>query len=94
MIKDIKKIRFMLGKEEKKSLFILGFLLIIGMFLEIIGLGVILPIITFILDFETFASNELVNEFFGSILKQYQYNTIALILLLGLIIIYTIKNFL
>ena len=93
MIKDIKKIRFMLDKEQRNSLLILSLLLVIGMFLEIIGLGVILPIITFILDFEIFASNELISEYFGNIIRQYEYNTIAQVMLLGLIIIYAVKTF-
>ena len=93
MIKEIKKIRFMLDKEQRNSLLILSLLLVIGMFLEIIGLGVILPIITFILDFEIFASNELISEYFGNIIRQYEYNTIAQVMLLGLIIIYAVKTF-
>ena len=44
------KLNFIISENHKKKLLILVFLLIIGMFLETIGIGIILPILQIILD--------------------------------------------
>lgn len=44
------KLNVIISKDHKKKLLILVFLLIIGMFLETIGIGIILPILQIILD--------------------------------------------
>ena len=50
MIEDFKKIRALLPRAQKKALIILSFLLLIGMFFEILGLGILLPILTILLN--------------------------------------------
>ncbi len=92
MINDIKKIKFLLNRSQKKSLILLTFLLFIGMIMEVLGLGAILPVITFILDSELLLKNEIINQYFGHIIIQYDYNTIAIAMLSGLVILYIIKT--
>jgi len=92
MIKDIKKIGFLLNSSQKKSLIFLTFLLFIGMIMEVLGLGAILPVITFILDSELLLKNEFINQNFGDIINQYDYNTIAIAMLFGLVLLYLIKT--
>ena len=45
-----KKTAFLLSKSQKKELIILLFLLIIGIFFEMLGLGILLPALTIMLD--------------------------------------------
>ena len=59
MIESINKIKLLLTKQQKLSLVYLSLLLVIGMFLEIFGLGLIIPLITIILD------PELINDTYG-----------------------------
>ena len=44
------KIRSLLSRRQKKALALLTLLLIIGMFLEVLGLGILLPVLTLILN--------------------------------------------
>ena len=92
MIEEIKKISFLLTAQEKKSLLFLSILLLIGMILEVIGLGAILPIIAFVLDSEMLLGNELINKYFGNFIIKYDYNTIAIFMLGGLVLLYIIKT--
>ena len=50
MGKTLKKISFLINKQNKKKLVILLLLLLFGMFLEIIGLGIIIPMVSILLD--------------------------------------------
>ncbi|MEK9613265.1 MAG: ABC transporter ATP-binding protein [Flavobacteriaceae bacterium] len=50
MILYLNKIRQLLSRRQKKALLLLAFLLVIGMFFEVLGLGVLLPMITLILN--------------------------------------------
>lgn len=81
----------LLSKNQKKKLIVLFFFLIIGMFLEIIGLGILLPIITVILDFEKLSyyiqTYERLNFF-----KNFDYNEIVGYGLSLIVLVYFIKN--
>jgi ABC-type multidrug transport system fused ATPase/permease subunit len=44
------KLKFLLNSQQKKQLFILSFLLIIGMFFEMAGLGVLIPVLGLMLN--------------------------------------------
>ena len=44
------KINILLSSKQKKALIFLSFILIIGMFLEVLGLGILLPVITLLLN--------------------------------------------
>lgn len=50
MLSVLKKINFLITKRQRIGLVILTFLLFIGMFLEIFGLGILIPTISIILD--------------------------------------------
>ena len=75
MIKDFKKIRALLPREQKRALIILSGLLLVGMFLEILGLGILLPILTILLNPEQL-SNVLAHFTFID-LKAFNYNDIV-----------------
>ena len=65
MISTLKKINFLITKRQRKGLILLAILLLIGMVMEVFGLGILLPAITLILDPDVINNNEL----FASIFK-------------------------
>ena len=91
MIESINKIKFLLTKEQKLSLAYLSVLLVFGMFLEIFGLGLIIPLITIILD------PELINDTYGiRHIKEYlgniTHNQFLYYALISIILVYIIKT--
>ena len=63
MIAEIKKINFLITRRQRLGLVLLAILLLIGMLMEVFGLGILLPAITLILDPEVINKN----EYFGFI---------------------------
>ena len=91
MIESINKIKLLLTKQQKLSLVYLSLLLVIGMFLEIFGLGLIIPLITIILD------PELINDTYGiRQIKEYlgdiNNNEFLYYSLITIILVYVIKT--
>ena len=91
MINSINKIIFLLTKKQKISLVYLSLLLVVGMFLEVFGLGLIIPLITIILD------PELINDSFGiSYIKEYlgdiSHNEFLYYSLFSIIFVYIVKT--
>tara|TARA_B110000116_G_scaffold254078_1_gene251311 strand:- start:4484 stop:6223 length:1740 start_codon:yes stop_codon:yes gene_type:complete len=93
MIHLIKKINFLLNKSQKKYLIKLSVLLIFGMILEIFGLGIIVPLLSSILDpefIDGIRDLSIINQFFEDI----THNQIIYLFLLTIIVIYVTKTFL
>ena len=92
MIKDFIKILKLLNGKQKKSIFYLLVLLLVGMVFEILGIGVLLPIMTAITEPESLMKFELIDR----VLKLFNINTtdqfIAFSLFL-LVALYTLKSF-
>tara|TARA_B100001939_G_scaffold347368_1_gene368785 strand:+ start:669 stop:2405 length:1737 start_codon:yes stop_codon:yes gene_type:complete len=91
MIESINKIKLLLTRQQKLSLVYLSLLLVIGMFLEIFGLGLIIPLITIILD------PELINDTYGiRQIKEYlgdiNNNEFLYYSLITIILVYVIKT--
>ena len=89
--KNIKIINLLFTKSQRQSLILLVCLLFIGMIFEIFGLGVLLPIISILLDKEYIKSNYYLNELFISF-NDLSENDFLVYILFFLIIIYTIKS--
>lgn len=88
---SFKKIKSLLNRKQKESLIILSLLLVIGMFFEVFGLGLILPFITIILDPNIITSSEyssLIRDFFGEI----TYKNFLFISLITIILVYLFKT--
>jgi ABC-type bacteriocin/lantibiotic exporter with double-glycine peptidase domain len=97
MISDLKKINFLISKRQRLGLILLAFLLLIGMVMEVFGLGILLPGISLIIDPEIINNNEtfnaiykffsfeshfeLVSSFLATILLVYFFKTVFLIFL-------------
>jgi ABC-type multidrug transport system fused ATPase/permease subunit len=62
MLISFKKILSLINERQKRSLFILSSLLFFGMFLEVIGLGILIPTITTLLDPESFKELEILSS--------------------------------
>ena len=91
MIKSLKKIKFLLNKNQIKSLMLLSILLIIGMIFEVFGLGIIIPFITIILNPEILATSvysSQIRDIFGEI----SYDNFLFTTLSILVIIYLFKT--
>ena len=63
MIAELKKINFLITRRQRLGLVLLAILLLLGMVMEVFGLGILLPAITLILDPDIINKN----EYFGSI---------------------------
>ena len=90
MIADFKKIRALLPRAQKKALIILSFLLLIGMFFEILGLGILLPILTILLNPEQLS--EVLAYVTIVDITVFSYNEVMVFCLLSLFFIYVFKT--
>ena len=91
MINEIKKIRSIFPKHQKKALLILSFLVLVGMFLEIFSLGIIIPILTILVDpDQTF---EMLNNISIMDVSMYNYNEVLFFFLVLILITYILKTF-
>lgn len=86
---NFSKIRSLLSRVQKKALVLLTALLIIGMFLEVLGLGILLPIITLILNPDEISV--LTKNFTFISLDSFSYQEMVLWSLISIAFIYFIK---
>ncbi len=92
MITELKKIRFLINRKQKKALVTLTFLLIIGMFFEVIGLGAIIPVISLLIDPNKLMENEFINQNLGLFIIQFDEKDLIFFSLLGLVLLYIFKT--
>lgn len=92
MKQTFNKIRFLIGYKQKKDIIVLLFLLLVAMFLEVLGLGIIIPVILVLLNQNLFLTNIYVVSIFGDIPSQYPYEYLVGIIMLSLIMLYGIKS--
>lgn len=91
MISHYSKLKFILTNDQKKSLYYITFLLFIGMFFEIFGLGVIFPFILSIVNPEELYKIEIISK----IIENFQLTSnseITFFLLSLLLIVFLIKT--
>jgi len=91
MIKDFKKINKILNEKQKAQTLLLFILLLIGMVFEVLGIGLLLPIITSIISPEKIMGYEIIKELilFLDIKSEVEFVKFSL---LFLIVIYLIKS--
>ena len=90
MIFLLNKIRSVFPKHQKKALLILSFLVLVGMFLEIFSLGIMIPILTILVNpDQTF---EMLNNISIMDVSMYNYNEVLLFFLLLILITYILKT--
>ena len=84
------KIRSLLSRRQKKALALLTLLLIIGMFLEVLGLGILLPVLTLILNPDEISV--LTQNFTFISLDSFSYQEMVMWSLISIAFIYVIKS--
>ena len=90
MIAEFQKIRQILPKNQKKSLLLLSGLLFIGMLFEILGLGILFPILTVLLDPKKMRI--WLNEIAYFDFSIYSYNEILIFCLISIFVVYLSKT--
>ena len=92
MITELKKIRFLINRKQKQAIIILTFLLIIGMFFEVLGLGAIIPVISLLVDPDKLIENEFISNKLGLTFIHYDEKDLVIFALLGLVLLYILKT--
>ena len=82
------KINYLLSSSHKKELFYLSFLLIIGVILEMLSLGILVPLINFLTD-----SNSVLKFQNHFNLNNLTYSNFIILSMLVLFSIYLVKTF-
>jgi len=94
-ISMIKKIRYIFDRKQKVQLVILGVLIFIGGLLETLGVGAMIPVITALITPEILMDYIKKYEFLQKLCEALHIDTvgkIAIALLLGLMLVYVVKN--
>ena len=91
MLNELTQINFILSKKDKIKLLLLSFLLLIGMILEVFGLGMIFPALTIIETPNSIYNFEMLKPF-HEFFKLYSNNQLIYFLLIGIVSIYFIKS--
>lgn len=91
MIQSIKKVKDLLSKKRKQRALTLVFLLIIGMILEMLGIGLILPVLTIMIDPNTLKESFLItNSYFD--LSHYSQVQLISGCMVFIILLYLVKS--
>lgn len=87
----IRKLSCILNKKQQKRIIGLGILILIGGLLEMLGVGIMLPLVNAILDTEGMAQNKYV-QWICSITYIEDMNAFVILLLIVVILVFIIKN--
>ena len=89
--KIIKKLAYILNTKQKAQIFGMGVLILIGGLLETLGVSMILPVITVIIDVDRMEKNIWVQRI-SKLLNLQDMNQFIVLLLITVILIFVIKN--
>lgn len=87
----IRKLSCILNKKQQKRIIGLGILILIGGLLEMLGVGIMLPLVNAILDMEGMAQNKYV-QWICSITHIEDMNAFVILLLIVVVLVFIIKN--
>ena len=90
MKSNIKKLIFLITKNQRKGLIVLTLLLFIGMFLEVFGLGILIPALSILLDPESLEKTPILVSF-RNLFPNFSHESFLVIFLLAIVIIYLVK---
>lgn len=91
MIRIIKKFLKILNKQQKLRVIIIGFMMVIGAFLETLGVGLILPLVTAIMTPDFIETNKYA-KMVCEILDLHTTRTFMIVVIAALIFVYIFKN--
>lgn len=86
------KLLFLITKKQKKELLVLIILMIFGLIFEMIGVGIVIPVLGIILNSELLNEYPILNLYFNFTNEQIKRENIILFALLLLILVYLIKT--
>ena len=90
MKSTIKKIFFLITKSQRKGLLVLTLLLFIGMFLEVFGLGILIPALSILLDPESLEKTPTLASF-KELFPNLSYEGFIIVFLIAIVAIYLVK---
>lgn len=90
MKSNIKKLIFLITKNQRKGLIVLTLMLFIGMFLEVFGLGILIPALSILLDPESLEKTPILVSF-RNLFPNFSHKSFLVIFLLAIVIIYLFK---
>ena len=88
MLNNFKKINLLLNNKEKKKIIFFIPLTLLLVFLETLSIGLIIPIISYLLENKNFINYDFLNPFIESIPR----TNLIIYLLISLIVVYLVKN--
>lgn len=91
MLQIIKKIRVLLDKKQKRTMVGLVFIMIISAFLQTAGVGLLVQVVTVVIDPEAVANSSIAQAVYN-ILGVENYKTFSIIIMVALIAVFVIKN--
>ena len=91
MLKNLKKLKFLFSQKQNKSILILSIFLFFAMGLEILGLGALLPVISFVLNPNSVHESQIFN-FLGSYIENLNSDFIVYLMLLLIVLIFSFKT--
>lgn len=91
MLAVLKKFNKLLDQRQKSKVFILFIIMLIGTFLEVVGVAMMVPIITVIVNDNDISADNIIGRI-CRILKIGSYNGFVVFCLVALIILYVVKN--
>ncbi len=91
MLSVIRKMRRILERRQKKRLVVLFFLMLVGAILEVLGVSLMLPLLSAIMQPDIIEKNEVVKQI-CKILDLHSHSTFTIICIIALIIIFIIKD--
>lgn len=91
MKKIIKKLNVLLDKKQKRTMWLLVIMMIIGAGLQVAGVGMIVPVVSIVMNPESVEKEGLVRTLY-LMLGEGSTQRFAVIIMLGLIMIFIIKN--
>ena len=92
MNSTIKKIFFLITKNQRKGIIVLTILLFMGMFLEVFGLGILIPAFSILLDPESLEKTPILG-FLKDLFPNISHTDFSLFFLVSVVFIYFIKSF-
>ena len=91
MISTLKKINFLITKRQRKGLMILTLLLFVGMVLEVLGLGILIPALSILLEPELVEKTPILSVL-RSNLSEISDQSFLIFFLLSIVFVYLIKS--
>lgn len=91
MKRIISKYALLLDKRQKNRVFLLFFVMLFGAFLEVLGVSLMIPLLTAIMQPDIIETNQYVKLVCGA-LDIYSYRTFVVVCILALIIVFIVKD--